>query len=63
MPAAGSQDTVTVLGSAPSGRGRDQRMSSGSAIFASVSAPSRNRNGDRVYAADCRPRLRDVNRG
>ena len=38
---ASSRDTVTVVGSAPSGRGRDQRMSSGSVIFARVSAPSR----------------------
>ena len=38
---AASRDTVTVLGSAPSGRGRDQRIASGSGTFASVSAPSR----------------------
>ena len=39
-------------GSAPSGSGRDHTMSSGSLIFASVSAPSRKRNADRVYSAD-----------
>ena len=49
---AASRDTVTVLGSAPSGRGRDQRIASGSVIFANVSTPSRKRNADRVYSAD-----------
>jgi hypothetical protein len=60
---AGSRDTVTVDGSAPSGNGRDHTMSSGSAIFANVSRPSRQRNADRVYSADALPRLRDLNRG
>ncbi len=60
---AASRDTVTVLGSAPSGRGRDQRMASGSVIFASVSAPSRKRNADRVYSADARERRLLLNVG
>ena len=60
---AESRDTVTVDGTAPSGSGRDQRMSSGSAIFASVSAPSRQRNADRVYSALARDFFRDLNRG
>ena len=38
---AASRLTVTVDGSAPSGSGRDQRMSSGASIFASVIWPSR----------------------
>jgi hypothetical protein len=45
------------------GSGRDQRMSRGSAILASVSAPSRQRNAERVYSADARDFLRDLNRG
>ena len=32
------------------------------AVFARNSAPSRHRNPDRVYSADCRP-FRDLNRG
>ena len=60
---AASRDTVTVLGSAPSGRGRDQRIASGSVIFASVSAPSRKRNADRVYSADARERRLLLNVG
>src|SRR5690606_1041237 len=36
-----SRDTVTVDGSAPSGRGRDHTMRKGSLIFANVSVPSR----------------------
>jgi len=38
---AASRLTVTVDGSAPEGSGRDQRMSSGVLIFASVIWPSR----------------------
>ena len=60
---AASRDTVTVLGSAPSGRGRDQRIASGSAIFANVSCPSRQRNADRVYSAEARDRRLDLNVG
>lgn len=37
---AGSCDAVTVDGKAPSGRGRDHTMSSGSFIFARVRRPS-----------------------
>src|SRR5947209_4162703 len=58
-----SRDMVTVDGSAPSGSGRDQRISSGSAIFARVSCPVRQRNPERVYSADCREFLRDLKRG
>jgi len=58
-----SRDTVTVDGSAPSGSGRDQRMSSGASIFASQICPSRQRNALRVYSAQARDRLRDLNRG
>ncbi len=54
---------MTVLGSAPSGRGRDQRIASGSAIFANVSCPSRQRNADRVYSAEARERRLDLNVG
>ncbi|NYD45789.1 hypothetical protein BJY14_001772 [Actinomadura luteofluorescens] len=61
--AAPSRETVTVLGSAPLGRGRDQRMSSGSAILASVRRPSRQMKALRVYSAEQRDRLRDLNRG
>jgi hypothetical protein len=60
---AGSRLTVTVDGSAPAGSGRDQAMSSGSLIFARVSSPSRQRNADRVYSADARECLRDLNLG
>ena len=42
--------------------GHDQTNSSGVSILARNSAPSRYRNPDRVYSADCRP-LRDLNRG
>ena len=38
-------------------------MSSGSAILASVNAPSRQRNAERVYSALARDFLRDLNRG
>jgi hypothetical protein len=38
-------------------------MRSGSTIFARVSWPSRQRNADRVYSAECLPRLRDLNFG
>ncbi|MBE1600818.1 exosome complex RNA-binding protein Csl4 [Streptomyces stelliscabiei] len=49
-----SRDTVTVVGSAPSGSGRDQRMSRGSAVLARVSRPSRHVKALRVYSADDR---------
>jgi hypothetical protein len=58
-----SRLTVTVDGRAPSGSGRDQRMSSGPLILARVSCPSCQRNADRVSSADWRDRLRDLNRG
>src|SRR5690606_3039432 len=58
-----SRDTVTVVGTAPSGSGRDQRMSNGSAIFASVSFPSRNLKPERVYSADARDFFFDLKRG
>src|SRR5690554_1456757 len=58
-----SRDTVTVDGCAPSGRGRDQTMRKGSRIFARVSWPSRQRNAERVYSADARDLLRDLNLG
>src|SRR5690606_10666952 len=60
---AASWDTVTVDGDTPSGRGRDHTMSSGSAIFARVSFPSRNRNALVVYSADFRDFFRDLKRG
>jgi hypothetical protein len=60
---AGSRDTVTVDGSAPSGNGLDHTMANGPSIFANVSRPSRQRNAGRVYSADALPRLRDLNRG
>src|SRR5690606_16815083 len=59
---AASRETVTVEGSAPSGRGRDHTMFSGSRIFASVSCPSRNLKPDLVYSADWRVVLRDLKR-
>jgi hypothetical protein len=54
-----SRRTVTVLGVAPSGRGRDQRMSSGASILASVSAliSASHRKAEVVYSADCSPRV------
>jgi hypothetical protein len=55
--------TVTVEGAMPSDSGRDQRMSSGSAIFADFSSPSRQRNAERVYSAPARDFFRDLNRG
>lgn len=58
-----SRDTVTVLGSAPVGRGRDQRMSSGTVILARVRRPSRQVKALRVYSAEQRERLRALNRG
>src|SRR6266568_557786 len=60
----GSRDTVTVAGSIVAGSmpGQDQVNASGVSIFARNSAPSRHRNPDRVYSADCRP-CRDLNRG
>jgi hypothetical protein len=60
---AGSRDTVTVEGWAPSGGGRDQMMCSGWSIFVGVSWPSRHRNAERVYSAAARDLLRDLNRG
>ena len=57
---AASRDTVTVVGLAPSGRGRDQRMSRGSAIFANVRCPSRQVKALRVYSAYARDFLRDL---
>ncbi|QKG21615.1 hypothetical protein ACTIVE_3253 [Actinomadura verrucosospora] len=60
---AASLDTVTVVGSAPSGRARDHTIAKGSDIFASVRHPSRNRNPERVYSAVWRHLLRDLNRG
>jgi hypothetical protein len=60
----GSRDTVTVVGSMVAGSmpGQDQVNASGASIFARNRAPSRHRNPDRVYSADCRP-FRDLNRG
>ncbi|CAM5684254.1 hypothetical protein SANTM175S_01276 [Streptomyces antimycoticus] len=58
---AASCDTVTVDADAPSGSGRDHTMSSGSAIFASVSLPSRNRNALVVYSAEFRDFFLDLN--
>jgi len=49
-----SRDSVTVDGSAPSGKGRDQTMSSGPSILARNSRPLRQRNAERVYSADAR---------
>ena len=60
---AASRLTVTVDGSAPSGSGRDQRMSSGTAIFASVTWPFLYRNPDVVNAAGAFDRFRDFNDG
>lgn len=60
---AASSETVTVDGLAPSGSARDQAMSSGSLIFASVSCPFRNRNPLVVYSADFRDFFRDLKRG
>ena len=57
---AASRDTVAVVGSVPSGSGRDQRMSRGSAIFARVSCPSRRLKALRVYSADARDFFRDL---
>ena len=42
--------------------GQDQVNASGEPIFARYRRPSRHRNPDRVYSADCRP-FRDLNRG
>ena len=42
--------------------GHDQANASGVSIFARHSRPSRYRNPERVYSADCRP-FRDLNRG
>jgi anti-sigma factor RsiW len=60
---AGSRDTVTADGSAPSGNGRDHTMSNGPSIFANVNRPSLQRNADRVYSTEALPRLRDLNLG
>src|ERR1700677_1301906 len=60
---AGSWLTVTVDGSAPSGRGRDQTTASGAVILARCSWPWRYRNADRVYSALARDFFRDLNRG
>src|SRR5690606_24461306 len=60
---AASLLTVTVDGCAPSGRGRDHTMRKGSRIFARNSRPSFQRNALRVYSADARERLRDLNLG
>jgi hypothetical protein len=58
-----SRDTVTVEGAAPSGSGRDHTMVRGSAIFARVSRPSRQRNALVVYSADRRERFLLLNVG
>ena len=60
----GSLETVTVDGSMEAGSmpGQDQVNASGVPIFARNNRPSRYRNPDRVYSADCRP-VRDLNRG
>ena len=42
--------------------GQDQVNASGLSNFARYRQPSRHRNPDRVYSADCRP-FRDLNRG
>jgi hypothetical protein len=60
---AASCDTVTVDGAAPSGRGRDQTMFSGSLILARVSLPSRKRKPLVVYSADFRDFFRDLKTG
>ena len=60
---AGSRLTVTVDGSAPSGRDRDQTTASGPVIFARCSWPPRYRNPDRVYSAEARDFFRDLNLG
>jgi hypothetical protein len=59
VPRLSSVDGSIEAGSIP---GQDQVNASGASIFARYSAPSRYRNPDRVYSADCRP-LRDLNRG
>ena len=60
----GSLETVTVVGSIDAGSmsGQDQVNSSGVLILARNRRPSRYRNPERVYSADCRP-LRDLYRG
>jgi hypothetical protein len=60
---AASWETVTVDGFVPSGSGLDHRMSSGSAIFARVSFPSRKRKPEVVYSADFRDFFRLLKRG
>lgn len=60
---AASRDTVTVVGSTPSGSRRDQRTSKDSAILARVSRPSRQVKALRVYSAEARDSLRDLKRG
>ena len=42
--------------------GHDQANSSGASVLARNRRPSRYRNPERVYSADCRP-LRDLYRG
>lgn len=50
-----SRLTVTVVGTAPSGRGSDQAMSNGSAVFASVRRQLRKRKA----ALRTHPKVRD----
>jgi hypothetical protein len=61
---SGSRETVTVVGSIEAGSmsGHDHVKASGEPVLARRSLPSRYRNPDRVYSADCRP-ARDLNRG
>ena len=54
---------ATVLGSAPSGSGRDHTISNGSDIFASLNTPSRNVKAERVYSAESLDFFRDLNFG
>ena len=60
----GSRETVTVVGSIDAGSmsGHDHTNASGVSILARNNAPSRYRNPDRVYSADCPP-LRDLTAG
>ncbi|GHH63083.1 hypothetical protein GCM10018775_80270 [Streptomyces umbrinus] len=58
-----SRDTVTIVGCAPSGSGRDQHTSRSCVIFASVSFPSRHLKALGVYSADARDFFRLLYRG
>src|SRR6185312_10456386 len=60
----GSRETVTVDGPIPAGSmsGHDHTNPRGVSILARNNCPSRYRNPERVYSADCRP-VRDLYRG